>query len=120
MKLFLSDLCLRDSCYSCKSKGLNKVSDITIADFWGIRHICEELYDNKGTSLVIINSQKGEKLFNLIKDHIEKREVDLDNAIEYNMSIIKSASRPEKRDEFIEEIGKIEFSELVKKYIGEE
>ena len=93
--------------------------DITLVDFLGVRHVCEEMYDNKGTSLVIFNTAKGEQLFNLIKDSVEKRAVDLNKAIEYNMSILKSAKKPEEREKFIEDLEKLEFEEVVKKYLSE-
>ncbi len=118
MKIFLNDLCLRDSCYDCKSKGLNKIADITLADFWGIKHVCEEMFDNKGTSLVIINSKKGEELFKLVNEFIMKREVDLNSAIEYNMSIMKSANKPDRRDSFIDDLQILSFKELIEKYIS--
>ncbi|MFR2767102.1 MAG: Coenzyme F420 hydrogenase/dehydrogenase, beta subunit C-terminal domain [Thomasclavelia sp.] len=56
---YFKDLCLRPSCYDCHSKSLHRNSDITLADFWGIKEVCSEMYDNKGTSLVFINSDKG-------------------------------------------------------------
>lgn len=119
MKLFLSNYSLRESCYACKFKGLDKISDITLADFWGIRHICEEMYDNKGTSLVILNSLKGKELFDLINSKVEKREVDLNEAIKYNLSIIESALKPVNRTEFLDDLDKLKFDELANKYIGE-
>lgn len=61
MNGFLQNLYLRPSCYECKSKTLNRLSDITIADFWGIQNIASELDDDKGTSLVLVNSNKGKK-----------------------------------------------------------
>ena len=58
MNAFLHDLSLRPSCYSCRFKTLIRQSDITLADFWGIEHVCPEMDDNKGTSLVLVNSEK--------------------------------------------------------------
>ncbi len=119
MKLFLNDYSLRTSCYACKFKGLNKIADITLADFWGIKHICEEMYDNQGTSLVVINSRRGEELFSSIQDKVIKREVDLNKAIEFNPSIIKSANKPNDRDEFLKDLENLNFAELVEKYLND-
>ena len=55
-------LCLRDSSYDCSFKKKYRESDITLADFWGIQKVDETMYDNKGTSLVILNSDKGREL----------------------------------------------------------
>jgi len=67
MKLFLSDIALRESCYNCNFKLGNKYSDITLGDFWGVKNVYPEMYDKKGVSAIIINTEKGNKLFELIK-----------------------------------------------------
>ncbi|MFR1757493.1 MAG: Coenzyme F420 hydrogenase/dehydrogenase, beta subunit C-terminal domain, partial [Thomasclavelia spiroformis] len=85
MKVFLKDLCLRPSCYDCHSKSLHRNSDITLGDFWGIKEIYSEMYDeNKGTSLVFINSDKGKNIFNKILNEIKFKYVDIDKASLYN------------------------------------
>lgn len=117
MKVFLKDLCLRPSCYDCHSKSLHRNSDITLADFWGVKEVCPELYDNKGTSLVFINSKIGNKLFNSIKNGIMLREVVIEEAVKYNPSSYKSVSYPKKRDKFITQISNNNFSQIVKQYI---
>lgn len=66
MKAFLDNLILRDSCYKCSFKKYNRNSDITLADFWGIENIKSKLDDNKGISLIIVNSKKGQSILNRI------------------------------------------------------
>ncbi len=68
--LFHSDLMLRYSCYNCKYTNYYRPSDITIADFWGIEKCFPEFDDNKGVSLILVNSEKGEKVFEAIDDSI--------------------------------------------------
>ena len=116
MKVFLKDLCLRPSCYDCHSKSLHRNSDITLADFWGIKNICPELYDNKGTSLVFINSQKGKELFNEIVEDIEYKKVDIKEASKYNPSSYKSVDIPDRRKEYMENIFNKEFNKYSKKF----
>lgn len=117
MKVFLKDLCLRPSCYDCHSKSLHRNSDITLADFWGINNICPELYDNEGTSLVFINSEKGKELFNRIKKNIVYKEVNIDEASKYNPSSYKSVTMPDKRNKYMENIFDNDFHKYSKKYI---
>ena len=59
MKAFLQDLILRPSCYACKAKGCSSLSDVTIADFWGVSSLFPDMDDDKGTGLVFINTEKG-------------------------------------------------------------
>ncbi|MFI3320992.1 MAG: Coenzyme F420 hydrogenase/dehydrogenase, beta subunit C-terminal domain [Rikenellaceae bacterium] len=74
MQGFLSNLYLRPSCYDCPAKGGRSGSDITIADFWGLKKILPTFNDNKGVSLVVLNSSKGVDFFESIpKTQLEKR-----------------------------------------------
>lgn len=98
MQVFLSNLSLRPSCYSCPSKRGKSGSDITLGDFWGIEHIDPEIDDDKGTSLVLINTLKGEKFF---KDlNIGSKEESYEEALKFNPSMEVSVDEPEKRAKF--------------------
>ena len=113
MRGFVNDFYLRPSCYDCKSKGINRASDITLGDFWGIDNILPELNDKKGTSIVLIQSKKGENLFNQIKQNIIFKETDIHDVVKYNKSIIESATKNEKREKFFNYINKFKFNQAI-------
>lgn len=117
LRAFLNDICLRDSCYKCNFKKKNRVSDITLADFWGIDNIDKSMNDDKGTSLVVVNSDKGKELFEKLKDNMEYKEVNLDDAIKYNMNMVTSVKMNKIREKFFNELDKKDLDSLVKKYI---
>jgi coenzyme F420-reducing hydrogenase beta subunit len=81
MKVFLSDICLRPSCYNCRFKHLERVSDITIGDCWRVGSFMPDMDDDKGTSIIIIHSEKGMGLFDEVKSRIEYRTVNIDTAL---------------------------------------
>ena len=116
MQGFLKNLCLRPSCYHCSFKSKSRSADITLADFWGIQHVMPEMDDDKGTSLVVVHSQKGKQLFEAIKRNLKYKPVDLDLAIQYNPSMIKSVTERPEREKFITEIQKKRFDKVVNKY----
>lgn len=101
MKAFLNNLSLRPSCYRCAFKGMARVSDITLADFWGIRNLLPDMDDDKGTSLLFLHSEKGRRLFEQIRPSIRCREVDGEQAVLGNPSMLHPAPRPAKRDLFM-------------------
>jgi coenzyme F420-reducing hydrogenase beta subunit len=116
LKSFLNNICLRPSCYECEYKSIHRESDITIADFWGIEKVLPEMDDNKGTSAVFINNNKGEKIFNKIKPYITFAETRINTVVLYNSSAIKSANSNPKRKAFMKNKDKYDFDKLVKKY----
>ena len=63
MKAFLNNLCLRPSCFECPSKGGKSKADISLGDFWSMKKHCPDFDDNKGVTLVYLNSDKGVSAF---------------------------------------------------------
>ena len=47
---------MRNSCYHCHFRDLHRISDITISDFWGVEEKCPDMFDNKGTSLILVQT----------------------------------------------------------------
>ena len=117
---FLSHLALRESCTDCRFKKKNRVSDITLGDFWGINGINPKMNDEKGTSLVVINSLKGQELFDSIKDEIIYEEVNFENAIKENPSYIYSSKTNIKSEQFFMDINNNNFDKVVNRYIKNE
>lgn len=68
----------RPSCYQCQFKGFPQAADITFADFWGIESLDPTMDQDKGTSLVVINTEKGQRLFESIKDRLIWKEYPTD------------------------------------------
>ena len=116
MYFFLANFSLRESCYNCSFKKKYRKSDITLADFWGIDNVKPELNDDKGISLVLINSKKGSELFEKIKNKLIYEEVDFEKSISYNTAMTESCAMPKKRKQFFKDLDKISFDKLYKKY----
>lgn len=92
MKGFLSDLYLRPSCYKCNFKKNITYADLTLADYWGVDVIHPEFDDDRGTSLVLINSAKGKKYINDIVDKLEYIDTDYKQSVRYNPSIERAST----------------------------
>lgn len=113
----VSHLYCRPSCYECNFKGFPRIADITIGDFWGITKHSNNHNSNMGTNLVMINSGKGQTYFDKIKKRVNTEEAPLDWALSGNPALSNSISKlSDKRKEFFDDIDKIPFDELVKKY----
>lgn len=115
MKMFLSDYCLRPSCYSCIAKQV-KLADLTIADFWGIDDVAPEMNDGHGTSLVLLRTDKGREAFEKISDEFRLKEVSYEDGVRANSAEYSSCSKPPQRDIFFYDMHNLNFKELESKY----
>lgn len=115
MQMFLRDYCLRPSCYECVAKK-SKMSDLTIADFWGINDVVSDMNDGLGTSLAIIRTDKGKTIFKEISKYMKSKEVSYEDGVRCNPAEFKSCYRPSQRDTFFNDMHKMSFEELEKKY----
>lgn len=106
----------RPCCYECKFKGFPRMSDITLADFWGLNQIDPEMDKNLGTSLVMINSEKGAAFFEKIKGKMTLKEYTLPQAIAGNKPAIlgNHIAYPSNisREEFFKAIDEKPFDEI--------
>lgn len=119
MNGFLDDLYLRPSCYSCAFKSLPKYyTDFTVADFWGVKKADAGLYDGKGTSLVMIHTEHGQELFEIVKENFLYKEVDFKSAIRKNKSLVQSASPNPQRERFFFDYKNKPFKKIALTYMN--
>jgi len=95
---FLESNTYRESCYECHYTNYNRVSNITLADYWGINIIHPKFYSEKGRSLILVNDKMGEELIDNLSDKIEKIETDLEFASSKNKNLKESSHRNKVRD----------------------
>lgn len=92
MRAFLANLTLRPSCYECPFKECKSGSDITIADFWGIEKCAPDMDDDKGTGLVLVNTQKGMSFFP--DEKVRIRECSYHEATAFNTAALSNTVKP--------------------------
>lgn len=108
-----SNIYIRPCCGECQFKGIPRKSDVTFADFWGIE---KELDDDKGTSMLLINSNKGREYFNKIRKNMEVYQKNFDTILQGNPMFSTSVIVPAKGHDFLVALDNMVFSEAIKKY----
>lgn len=98
--LYFKENCFRESCYTCKFASLERHSDITIGDYWGIDEAHPDFDTTGGVSVVLVHTSNGEHLFDTLGGNAVIKESTIESAIKYNRTIIESTSRPIGRDDF--------------------
>lgn len=107
----------RPSCYDCQFKGFPQKSDITLADFWGIEKIDPSMDQDKGTSLVMVNSDKGMELFNAAKGQLVWKEFTMEDARKGNPAMDTSLTAvSSNRDAFFSALDKYPFDKVASRF----
>jgi acetyltransferase-like isoleucine patch superfamily enzyme/coenzyme F420-reducing hydrogenase beta subunit len=107
----------RPSCYDCQFKEFPRIADITLADFWGIENVDKSMDDNLGTSLVMVNSEKGRTYFDSIQQKIKSANVPFASILSGNPALIKPLGLPKvNRDDFFKDLQNHDFITVANKY----
>jgi coenzyme F420-reducing hydrogenase beta subunit len=112
--LFSKNLILRPSCYNCPYTTIKRVSDITIGDYWGINKVMAEFDDNKGVSLALVNTFKGEKLFEACKKDLIYKISNVEDCKQ--PQLMYPTKMPKNRDAFFEDYENKGYDYILKKY----
>lgn len=113
-KIFFGHHALRPSCYECPFKSIIHPGDITIADYWGIENAAPEFDDNKGVSLVLINNDKGAKIFKKVKYTLKWKETKIENSMQPALEV--PSLKPDDRNQFWKDFKSHRFNYIAKKY----
>jgi len=113
-KLFYGHNILRKACFGCPYRNLNRVGDISIADCWGIATEYPEFDDNKGVSLVIVNTLKGKEIYKSLSG-VNDIEVDINRLMQPPLK--ENWTAPKEYDEFWKYYHKHSFKNVVDKYV---
>lgn len=119
-ELFYSDLVLNEGCYKCKYANLNRISDVTIGDFWGIRKVLPKFPYKEEVSQILVNTKRGDSLLQQML-HENKYIIciaDLMLAYKYQESFIHPPFRKDKVDEFWNDYENMSFEKILSKYAG--
>lgn len=113
-KLFLDNINLRDCCFDCHYSNTNRISDFSMADFWGIEKSLDEFDDGKGVSLVLVNSIKAKNIFKLISNKFYFVESNINDALQTNL--VHPSIPSKSKDKFWNSYIKKGYSYSVEKY----
>lgn len=92
--LFMYNYLSRESCYQCQYANIDRISDITLGDFWGIDHLDKSFDSATGVSAVIVNSDKGARIFCQIREKFIVKEFDYKDVYDNNEQLRKPSIKP--------------------------
>ena len=114
VKVFYNRCALRPSCYECPYATTERKTDMTIGDFWHIEETIPDFYDPNGNSLFLIHTDRGEELFEKVRDNLDYR---LSNTAQcWQANLEAPTQKSEQRDVFWNDYQKKGIDFVIKKY----
>lgn len=112
--IYFSHFMTRPSCHKCHFTSYKRVSDITVSDFWNIKDVSEVVDDNKGISMIMINTLKGKDIFDNIKGKLHYNKCEKQNTEQPQLNY---PSRPSVlRSRFVEDYNTKSLEYVLNKY----
>lgn len=114
---YLQYMSFRPSCYKCKYAVVDRCTDMTLGDFWGLDKIegLNMLDFNHGYSMLIVNGNKGKELLNGLD--ISTKQYSLDVAVKHNFAYTNPTVQKDISKEFFRDYEKFSWEDLEKKYM---
>lgn len=114
VRVFYNQCALRPSCYECPYATTERKTDMTIGDFWHIEETIPDFYDPNGNSLFLIHTDRGEELFEKVRDNLDYR---LSNTAQcWQANLEAPTQKSEQRDVFWNDYQKEGIDFVIKKY----
>ena len=88
---FMYGMTSRYSCYECSFARIPRQGDITLADYWGVKEFFPEMDSTYGVSLILANSNKGDKIISLLTEYIELHKSCLEYSSKYNGNLVNKS-----------------------------
>ena len=117
LRSFFLDLNTRESCHACHFKTVDHVSDFTLFDGWHAGKYRKDMEDDRGTTLCIVQSEKGARIFDEIRSRCTYTKVPVGQGVALDGSmLVKSTTANPKREEFFTDVLQMSVPEIQKKY----
>ena len=117
---YLRDYFLRPSCHNCPYAGTGRPADITLSDFWGYkgkRKDRRDKDDDKGISMVMLNTSAGVDLFGSVRERLVVWERGMDEAVAVNRALREPSPASHRREQFWYDYRHLTFGEVAEKYM---
>lgn len=114
MKVYSSRNAMRPCCYVCPFAKISRSTDLTIGDFWHIENTIPDFFDPLGTSVILLHTDKGMRMFQAVSDSIDFRQ---SNAAEcWQDNLTRPTARPAERERFWKDYQKRGAGYIMNKY----
>lgn len=116
LRAFFSGLAIRPSCENCRFKKQYRPGDFTLWDCFNTEDYDKQMDDNIGTTKILVQSDKGRRIFGEIRNSVQCLKVDNEVLVRGAREMVKSTKTNPARTAFFEDFNAMDYEELNRKY----
>ncbi len=116
LRAFFDNYSDRPACYNCKFRDNKRISDFTLWDCFTIAEFDKKMADNKGTTRMIIQTEKGLDIFEKIKSNYNYKNIEVKEAVKNVKEMVVSPIENPNRKKFFEDLNKMDEVDVFEKY----
>ena len=116
LRAFFSNIACRPSCYNCHFKEQYHKADFTIWDCFNVYEYDKNFDDDKGTTRVLINSKKGNQIFNQISKEHNVKKIEIEKLVNNFYQMFNPIKYNRKRKIFFKELNVEKIEKVLNKY----
>jgi coenzyme F420-reducing hydrogenase beta subunit len=117
MRAFLWNLCLRPACHACRWARIPRVGDLTLGDYWGIERVRPDLDDDRGTSVVLVSTPRGEEALARVRGRLAVDATALEAAVAGNVCLVRPVPASPGRPAFLRDLAAAPFETVMKRHL---
>lgn len=114
--LFFHNFILREACHQCEYTSMDRVSDFTLGDFWGVEEVHKNFSDDEGISILLVNSKKGQSFIEPLLEKTEHVRVTETECKLRQPNLSHPTKKNERSEEFWKDYSEKGFEYIIKKY----
>ena len=116
LRAFFSNMSIRQSCYNCHFRTVDRVSDFTIWDCYISEKFDKTFDDNKGTTRVLLHTKKALEIFKQIQEKYKFKEIQVKELVADSKEINIGIEWNKNRTQFFKDINKLDEVKMFEKY----
>ena len=116
LRAFFLNYSDRPSCYECKFRSKDRISDFTIWDCFTVGEFSKKLDDNKGTTRMLIQNEKAMNIFNEIKNKYHYKGLPIEVATKNVRELYYAPTPNINRKKFFKDINILNSKQFFEKY----
>lgn len=118
-KMFGARNCFRKECYCCQYNTIKRTSDFTTGNFWGIENMTDEFETRNGVSMVLINTNFANIIYEKVKNRFQTLDMSIEHAIQANDALVHTCKYPYERDAIYRYFRKHGFEAMFNKFYSD-